>query len=152
MYPKFASPSVTSGLLNCGELVRLNDSPRSSRLKRSVIGIVLNTEKSSSKRPGPLIRFRPTLPNVRASGAAKLDCENHGSPSPTPCNIWRGATRFGVWPLLGACRPDPLYVKFRGEPVCTVKMPPTRQPPNTADVRPPEFSHFLPLPNGRSYR
>ena len=50
------------GLLNCGVLVTLKDSPRISILIFSVKLKILKMERSALKKPGPERVFRPELP------------------------------------------------------------------------------------------
>src|ERR1044071_259598 len=127
----------------------LNASPRNWRRRRSEIGTVRNREKSKLKRPGPLSTLRPMLPKDNAAGTAKLEALNHGWLSPIPWLISMGAIWLGDCELPGACNPVALYVKLSGDPVISVRMPPTRQPPAIAATG-PEFNHRLFLPNGRS--
>src|SRR5260370_6911148 len=49
-------------------LVILKNSARNSTRVVSVMGVVLNTEKSNSARPGPSNTPRPTFPQVPAVG------------------------------------------------------------------------------------
>src|SRR6185437_11283506 len=79
-YPKVELVRLPLGLSNSGVFVRLNVSPRNSRLTRSLILKFLNSERFNANRPGPLRMFRPVLPKTTPVGCAKLEVENHGLP------------------------------------------------------------------------
>ena len=76
MVPKLDAPTVFAGLLNCGVLKRLKNSPRICRLLASLKWKFLKTEKSTSLVSGPYRMFRPELPQIPA-GLAKAAVLNH---------------------------------------------------------------------------
>src|SRR4051794_10345006 len=93
--PKVEVPNVPPGLLKWGVFVRLKDSPRSSSVTRSVKLKLRNMEKSKFFRPGPTRIFRPTLPNVRSTGAENFDVSNHVTPVRTTPKIGTSPLTFG---------------------------------------------------------
>src|SRR5690242_11948661 len=129
-WPKAASLKLVSGLSKCGVLDRLNDSPRNSRLVRSVILNRRNIEKSISNKPGPLRTFRPTFPNVFGRGAENTDVSNHNCPGPTAPNICGDPFTLGRLMFPGAFRLAELMLKSRGNPLSHVQRPFNCQPPN----------------------
>src|ERR1035438_1067396 len=104
------------GLLNSGVLVTLNDSARSSTLKRSLNLKFLVRERFSENRPGPVKGFRPVLPKIPAPvGWVKLDVANQGLPTLMPWRICNGPTWLAVCVSPGVLSALPLAPNTPGE-------------------------------------
>src|ERR1017187_6056304 len=129
--PKVDAVSEPFGLLNCGVLVKLKVSARSSTLARSPILKLLNSDRFSANNPGPLMMLRPVVPKLTPVGWEKLAVANQGLPVLMPCKIWTGATWLAVWVSPGVLRLLPLAVMLNGVPVNKVRTPERRQLPRT---------------------
>ena len=75
--PKFVSPRVLSGVLNCGVLEMLKLSARNCKRHRSVNAKSLKMEKSSVRVGGEKLVWRPRFPSVKGAGAATAAVLNH---------------------------------------------------------------------------
>ena len=142
--------SEVLGLLNCGELVKLKVSARSSMLALSPNLKVLKSARFRAKRLGPLNIFRPLVPNRTPVGWAKLEVLNQGLPTLMPCRIWTGATWSAVWDSPGVFKLLPLAPTVPiGVPVMSVRTPESCQLPS-AYAAGPWLSQRLPKPHGNS--
>src|SRR5580658_5790219 len=120
--PKFASPRLPSGVLNCGVLARLKHSVRNCTLMRSVISKSLKSEKSTLRVGGLKASCSMTLPIVPEAGGEKLAVLNH-SLGLRPL----GGAAYGLPVTIGVHTPSstpsqPLEVMVKGWPVWKVKM------------------------------
>src|SRR5690242_16167632 len=133
--PKLASPNVTSGLLNCGVFVALNQSDRNSRLNRSVSRKTLANEESRLKKFGPESMYRPTFPKVTVlllavNGSWNTEVSNHSWVS-TPFGSAIGPVTQGDWWFPGVLSVWQLHPKLKGVPVMKVTTLLKRQPPKS---------------------
>src|ERR1700674_2467578 len=62
---------------------RLKNSDRNCRLRRSASAVFLNTDRSTSARPGPVYTPRPRLPKVPAAGRRNALGLNHWASVPS---------------------------------------------------------------------
>src|SRR5262245_38171260 len=90
-YPNVELVNEVLGFENCGVLVKLNASARTSMRVCSLIRIVLPTLPFSPYVPGPLMMFRPVVPKRLLGGCTKLDVSNHGLPRLIPWRIFTEA-------------------------------------------------------------
>src|SRR5690242_11371441 len=63
-----AEKTFMLGIPKFAVLAMLKDSARNSKVLLSLMGMVLNSEKSNSVKPGPFSTPRPTLPQVPTGG------------------------------------------------------------------------------------
>ena len=98
-------------------------------------------------KPGPLMTFRPMVPQICPTGWAKLEVLNHGIADVNSVqNLNRGNL---IWRLSAArqVQGPALAVNVKGVPVRAEKIPDSCHPPMTAAAG-PEVSQCWPLPNG----
>src|SRR5436190_19199251 len=77
--PAPALPMLAAGLLNCGVLLILKDSPRNCRRRPPSADRLksLNRDKSACAVPGPSRILRPVFPNCCGPGAVNAAMLNH---------------------------------------------------------------------------
>src|SRR5216683_3381674 len=83
--------TIGFGRLKFALFAMLKNSARNSTLVLSVIGTVLNSEKSNSAKPGPSSTPRPRFPQVPNVGRLKAFGSYHWSTRP----IFTGPLKFG---------------------------------------------------------
>src|SRR5215472_3670435 len=156
MWPKLtASLAFAFGKSNCGVLVTLKASARTSMPTRSVTLSLLDNEASRLKSLGPANAYRGTLPITPFAETGqpgpivqKAEGLNHGSRSIPPSTL-NGAIWIGVWRVPGALSELPFAEKSNGRPLINVRTPPICHPPATKFAH-PDCSQGLPLPKGSS--
>src|ERR1700687_91414 len=79
MRPKFSVNAVRFGILKLGRFKRLYASARNSSFTASVRGISFCSERSNSRKPGPIAAFLGALPKVYSAGSEKTEVLNHSS-------------------------------------------------------------------------
>src|SRR5712692_1860975 len=139
------------GLLKCGVLVAFSASARISSSHRSDTRTSRKSPMSRLTAPGPRSRLKPAVPKRAVVTGAKASGSNQDWPGPVlPKYCTLDLIRSARWePHPGQFRGVVLELTLNGEPVNIASSAFSLQPPASAEPAPP-FSHFLPLPKGRS--
>src|ERR1700722_16871863 len=119
----------------------LKNSARNCRLARSAMAVLLNSEASTSARPGPLYTPRPKFPYVPAVGSLNAAGLNHWFGLPNTTGPEKAGLREGRSGFLVSPSPD------RFDPICGVNGNPSSsetivlncQPLTTRFPKPPRL-------------
>src|SRR5262249_6366025 len=126
MIPTDGFPTELFGSPKLGWFIRLNDSARNWRRKRSEKTKSRMSEKSRSAKRGPRRMSRPELPKQTQVGTAKAEVSNQCVRVRWPGARFPSAMRFGcaVAPVLDG---SVERIAVNGWPVCSEKIPETCQ-------------------------
>src|SRR6266478_6598844 len=141
---------AATGFRKFGRFRELNTSHRSSNCFLSVMANRLNTAASKFSMPGPNRKLRLDVPNVPSAGSEKTDVSKNF------CTFAERSELLNVCatPVTSArSAPTPTRLRsvpadtLKGSPLCSVRMPLSCQPPNTARCQP-----LAPRKKGISHR